>query len=167
MGERDRGLGSAGRLEVEPHARHAGRIADDGLDGDGRAGRDRFPAVIAPSVSYYLEATDASAASNVSTLPAQGQAAPFVVAVGTGDQVGPVIVHQPVANGQPAAAGVAISATVTDVSGVAEVRVYFRAAGAGTFQSEALGSTDGTAFTGRIPGASVFAPAVDYYRGSR
>ncbi len=120
-------------------------------------------AVTAAGVSYYLAATDTSAGANLSTLPAAGAAMPFGFSVDVPDEDLPVIVHEPIVATQAKGAPVTVTATVTDPSGVAEVRVYFRAGGTASFTSAALTPVVGDRFTGTIPAAVVMGSAVDYY----
>ncbi|MBW2699530.1 MAG: right-handed parallel beta-helix repeat-containing protein [Deltaproteobacteria bacterium] len=124
-----------------------------------------FPgsSVLAPQVSYYITASDASPASNLSSLPEGGQAAPFVVAVELLDEEGPVIVHTPIADGQPAGEDVLLEAQVTDSAGVDSVMVYFRAAGTSVLVGSIMTSADGEWFSGTIPAALVQQPGVEYY----
>jgi len=120
-------------------------------------------AVASPSLEYYLEATDSSATSNGSSLPVTGASAPFQVVINVVDLTPPTIVHTPISGSVPQGQPVAITANVTDVSGVAEVRVYFRSAGGASFLSAPLTSAGNGDFTGEIPAALIQGTGVDYY----
>ncbi len=128
--------------------------------GDDYAAEIPAAAVLAPGLDYFLEATDAVVPPNGSSLPA---GAPIRVVVEDVDVAPPAIVHTPIAGDQPQGQAVAITAEVTDASGVAEVRVYFRAAGTATFLSAELASTGGSAYAGEIPATLLTGVGVDYY----
>ncbi|MBK6686563.1 MAG: right-handed parallel beta-helix repeat-containing protein [Deltaproteobacteria bacterium] len=118
-------------------------------------------AVVGPGVEYYLEATDAGGNDGVS--PATAPAAFYNFPVVTTDLDPPVIVHAKISDGQPRGAAVEIRAEVTDGSGVAEVRVYFRSSGEATFLSAELAGTGGNAYQGQIPAALASGTGIDYY----
>ena len=120
-------------------------------------------AVTGAGVSYYLAATDTSAAQNLSTLPLAGPAMPFTFTVNVPDEDLPVIAHSPVTSPQAKGVPVTITATVTDPSGVAEVRVYFRAAGTATFLSAGLIAFGDDVYSVEIPALIVSGTGVDYY----
>jgi MYXO-CTERM domain-containing protein len=124
-----------------------------------------IPAAIVqlPGIEYYLEAVDGAAAANVATLPAAGSNAPFVFSVAAVDAAGPSIVHTPVADDRPAGVAVAVQAVVTDPSGVADVRLYFRASGAGAFLSTPMAVASGDTYGAEIPAELIRPPGVDYY----
>lgn len=124
------------------------------------AGQIPDTAVTTDGVSYYLSASDT--ATNRSLLPVGGDTAPFTFSVTLVDVDGPRITHTPVEDERPAGVAVPVVATVTDESGVAEVRVYFRASGTAAFASAPL-SASGETFSGEIPAALVAEGGVDYY----
>ncbi|MBI2374185.1 MAG: right-handed parallel beta-helix repeat-containing protein [Deltaproteobacteria bacterium] len=128
-----------------------------------RGANDQYSAAFAASGSsadYYFEAADSL--GNVTSLPAGGAIAPFGFQITSEDVAGPIIVHTPLAADQQAGVPIEIVASVTDASGVAEVRVYYRVAGAAAFASNALVSAAGDSFVGTLPAVSDH-DTVDYY----
>ncbi len=75
----------------------------------------------------------------------------------------PVVVHTPVANGQPNGAAIPVVVVANDASGIASVEVFFRVRGAGAFDSAALTNVGGATYIGEIPATSVTLAGVDYY----
>ena len=118
-------------------------------------------AVTAAGVEYYLTALDGL--GHAAALPAAGETAPYTVAVVEADVTPPVIVHTPVADGRPRGVAVPVVAQVTDASGVAEVRLYFRASGDATFLSAIMTAEAQDEFRGELPAALVDGAGVDYY----
>ena len=118
--------------------------------------------VTGAGVEYYIEASDTFA--NVGTDPAGAPASVHTFTVDTVDSEGPVIVHTPVANGQAPAAAVTVSATVTDVSGLSFVRVYYRTQGGlPIFSFVNAANVGGDVWEADIPSGAVSTPGVDYY----
>ena len=119
-------------------------------------------AVQSPGVEYYIEAVDLSIPPNTVTSPASmGGVHGFSVI--PSDTTPPAIVHTPVANGQRAGSVVAVSADVTDTTGVQSVTVWYRAQGGVAFASATMSRRAGSNFTGEIPASAVVLPAVEYY----
>jgi MYXO-CTERM domain-containing protein len=81
----------------------------------------------------------------------------------TTDTAPPSIVHLPIVDPQPANVAVAITATVSDPSGVDEVRLYFRAQGGAVFLSALLTKTAANRYDGEIPAGSVIGGGIEYY----
>ncbi|MCA9541421.1 MAG: hypothetical protein KC620_21125, partial [Myxococcales bacterium] len=129
---------------------------------DGNSWRGQIPgaAVVLAGVQYYIRAVDDS--GNAATDPDDAPVGAHLFSVSAEDRLGPQIEHQPIADGRPEGEDVLIEATADDPAGVANVRVYYRPAGFPFFQEAPLALADGV-YTGRIPGFSVLAPAVEYY----
>ncbi|MFO0724250.1 MAG: PKD domain-containing protein [Myxococcota bacterium] len=119
--------------------------------------------VAVPAVEYYLSAVDSSAAQNASSLPVQGMAGPFRFTVVVTDTTPPVIEHLAITDAQPSGLPVTISATVSDTSGIGEVRVYFRSTGSVVFASTVMPKVGPSRYAADIPGALVSGNGVDYY----
>jgi MYXO-CTERM domain-containing protein len=79
------------------------------------------------------------------------------------DTTPPAIVHTPITNGQQSNVVVAVTAEVTDPSGVAVVELYHRRRGAGAFTAVAMTSIGGDVWQASIPPASVTTAGVEYY----
>ena len=130
---------------------------------------DQFSAVIdmasvtPGTLGYYIAATDSAMAQNSSVLPNTAPGTPYQVAITALDMTGPAIVHTPIADDRPQGTAIQVAATVTDASGVAEVRVYFRTAGTATFVSASMTDAGGGMFTGQIPAVLVMGAGIDYY----
>lgn len=125
------------------------------------AGMIPSAAVVGPAVEYYLEATDQG--GNDGVTPANAPATVYAFPVTTGDLDPPTIVHTKIGDGQPMGAAVTVRADVTDASGVAEVRVYFRSAGDPNFLSAELAGVGGSTYEGQIPAALTTGTAIDYF----
>ena len=117
--------------------------------------------VRAPSVRYYVEATDSL--GNIARLPAAGSAAPFTVSVVVPDNIGPTIVHTPIAGPRNPGEAIVVEATVTDASGVAGLILYYQPTGAGGFSSLTMAAAGGDLWTAIIPSSAVVAPGLSYY----
>jgi|GEM_PF-2816905 len=122
-------------------------------------------AVQTPGVDYYLAATDQAPAANSATDPATAPTDVHSFTVGTvpTDTTPPTIAHSAVTAAQQAGAAVALTATVSDPSGVATVRVHFRAQGDSTWLEASLVAGANDTWTGTIPALAVVVPGVDYY----
>ena len=120
-------------------------------------------AVTAAGVQYYIEATDSYATPNTGTLPATAPVAVFTFTVNPVDNLGPTIVHTPIANGQAEGRLVAVGATVTDASGVATVKLYYRVGGGSAYGNLSMSTTGDGVYAGAIPAEIVTATGVDYY----
>ena len=81
----------------------------------------------------------------------------------TGDTTPPTITHTPVGNGQAEGQAVAVSANVTDTSGLSSVALYYRAVGAVSYASAAMSAGGGGNYSAMIPGVAVTAVGVQYY----
>ncbi|MEZ4267599.1 MAG: PKD domain-containing protein, partial [Myxococcota bacterium] len=132
------------------------------LTGSGGLYSGQIPSfgVTAAGVQYYLEATDT--AGNKSTVPAAAPSTVYTFTATVADGAGPTITATPIANGKPAGVGVAVSATVTDSSGVATVKLFHRISGTSVFASLSM-TAAGNVFSATIPGGSVGLPGVDWY----
>ncbi|MCB9647003.1 MAG: PKD domain-containing protein [Deltaproteobacteria bacterium] len=115
-------------------------------------------AVAPPTMEYYLEATDG--AGQTTTHPTGGGVHGFTVT--PSDTSPPAITHVPVANGQPAGQAVAITADVTDASGVGQVSLHYRVTGGGTFATVAM-TAAGNTYSASIPAGTVTTAGVQYY----
>ncbi|MFO0744646.1 MAG: PKD domain-containing protein [Myxococcota bacterium] len=119
--------------------------------------------VTPPSVEYYIRASDTP--GNIGNYPAGGAAAPIVFTVvdGTSDTTAPNIVHDPIANGQTAGQAIAISALVSDGTGVASVTLRYRAIGTSSWTVLAMVAGASSSWSATIPVAAVKAPGLEYY----
>ena len=117
--------------------------------------------VRAPSVRYYVEATDSL--GNIARLPAAGSAAPFTVSVVVPDNIGPTIVHTPIAGPRNPAEAIVVEATVTDTSGVAGLTLYYQPTGGVGFSSLTMAAAGGDLWSAIIPSSAVVAPGLSYY----
>ncbi|MCA9540201.1 MAG: PKD domain-containing protein, partial [Myxococcales bacterium] len=89
--------------------------------------------VVAPGIEYWFVAVDGvQPEPNQSTLPANAPEDTFDFLV-LGDPNPPVILHQPVADGQAPGQAVAVTATITDATGLSSVVLFFRAQGGAVF----------------------------------
>lgn len=111
-------------------------------------------------VDYYVSGTDD--ADNTATHPPGAPNNVHQFTVSALDQTGPSITHTPVPNGQTAGVGVVVTAIVTDPSGVASVRLYYRPSGFPFYQDFQL-TQDGDTWSGTIPDFAVTEPGVQYY----
>ncbi|MCB9531151.1 MAG: PKD domain-containing protein [Myxococcales bacterium] len=118
--------------------------------------------ILVPGVDYYVSATDGASPSNTAVDPSDAPASFNSFEVFVPDTTAPTITHTPIADGQPVGAAVAVSATVTDATGIANVTLYFRRSGDATWLSTAM-ARSGETYTASIPGSSVAAPGVNYY----
>ncbi len=126
--------------------------------------RGQIPAasVMAPGVEYYLEARDN--AGNRVSLPATAPATGFIVPVMTLDTTAPVITHTPVANGQLVGMPVTVAATIVDAgSGIGAASLFYRLAGAPSFQTRTMMALPNDRFSADIPAAAVVAGTLEYY----
>jgi hypothetical protein len=117
--------------------------------------------VRAPSVRYYVEATDSL--GNIARLPAAGSAAPFTVSVVVPDNIGPTIVHTPIAGPRNPGEAIVVEATVTDTSGVAGLTLYYQPTGGVGFSSLTMAAAGGDLWSAIIPSSAVVAPGLSYY----
>lgn len=111
-------------------------------------------------VDYYVSGTDE--ADNTATHPSGAPGNFHQFTVTALDETGPSVTHTPIEDGQAAGVGVTVSAIVTDPSGVASVRLYYRPSGFPFYQDFAL-TQNGDTFSGDIPGFAVTEPGVEYY----
>ena len=124
-------------------------------------------AVTDRGVEYYLEAIDDSEDENLTRDPARAPAEVHrFTAAGDGgeDTEAPSIVHVPVRDGQRAGSPVTVLAEITDASGVASARVFFRRVGDSAFIEVPMVQNPGTnRFEATLPGAEIASPGVEYY----
>ncbi|MBN2495811.1 MAG: right-handed parallel beta-helix repeat-containing protein [Deltaproteobacteria bacterium] len=113
-----------------------------------------------PRVDYYIYARDTATTANLATHP--DGAPTFFHSFTVEDATAPTIDHTPIGNGQPEGQAVAVSATISDPSGIDSATLYYRRQGAGSFQSLPM-SGAGDTRSASIPAAAVAAPGVDYY----
>ncbi len=137
------------------------------VDADSSLWRATIPgaAVASPGVEYWIEAIDTvdTPGPNFTRTPIDaltGGAWDFTV---NGDPDPPVITHTEIADGQTNGEAVTVSATVTDATGVDEVQLFFRVAGASTFGAVPMTNVSGNLWTAQIPGFVVTEPGVEYY----
>ena len=125
--------------------------------------RGSIPAflVAAPGVQYYLRGTDTQGNQGYAPDGAPGVVLSFTVA--EANPQGPDIVHIPVADEQPQGQDVAISATVTDPSGVASVILSYRVEGEAEFIDLPLSPGADDTYAAVMPGAAVQGLAVEYH----
>lgn len=119
--------------------------------------------VVAPGVDYYVTATDTATAPNTATAPTTAPGTPSAFTVVTPDVIAPTITLTPVSPNRPAGTAVTVTATITDTTGVASARLFYRATGGGAFTQVNMTNTAGTTWSASIPAGSVTAPGVDYY----
>jgi MYXO-CTERM domain-containing protein len=131
--------------------------------GSGYSGTIPAGAVVAPGVDYYVVATDAATVPNSTTSPATAPGTPSSFTVITPDVTAPTITITPVSPNRPAATEVTVSATITDATGVASARLFYRATGGTAFTQVSMTNTAGTTWSASIPAGAVTAPGVDYY----
>lgn len=112
-------------------------------------------AMVPPGVRLFAQATDSAGNTGVSSTV-------DVVVQPPADLTPPTIVTTAVPDGQTAGSAVIVAATITDTTGVASARLYYRTTGAGAFQSTAM-SAAGDRYTATIPAATVAVPGVQYY----
>jgi hypothetical protein len=124
--------------------------------------------VVAPGIQYYIGATDGKGVT--AAVPEGAPTQYYSFSVSAEDTVGPVISHAKVADGRPAGTAVVISATVTDLSGVASVFVYYRSVaddGGVTGDWQPLELTPASGGNGKyeatLPNQTVVPPSVEYY----
>ncbi|MFO0723743.1 MAG: DVUA0089 family protein [Myxococcota bacterium] len=141
----------------------AGAYATVLLTGTGGnyAGSIPAPAVQPPAVEYYLEAVDSAMVPNTGRAPATAPATPYSFAVQVADMNAPQIVHTQVTSPRTPGQAVAVSAQITDASGIASATLFYRAQGASSFTSVAM--TGGPTFVANIPAAAVEPPGIEYY----
>jgi hypothetical protein len=123
-------------------------------------------AVVPPGLEYWLEATDQDVPTpRTSKMPADAPAAFYSFTVSPGDDQPPVITHTPIADGQPEGRPVGVTATVSDQSGIAYVKLFYRVTGTTDWTEQAMVQGSGTAspWTGAIAAAAVTPAGVDYY----
>ena len=135
------------------------------LGGSGGELSGKIPgfAVTAAGVDYYLRATDASPGKNVSVAPTGAPGAVYAFSAAATDAKGPTLSTTPVADGKAAGKAVAITALVSDESGVGTVTLHFRTVGGGAYASSSMAAGGDGSYVGSIPAAAVTAPGVEYY----
>ncbi|MBI5482192.1 MAG: choice-of-anchor J domain-containing protein [Deltaproteobacteria bacterium] len=120
-------------------------------------------AVVAPSVSYYLEAKDRKGVTT--RLPANAPSIWFTITVGGGggDQTGPTISHVRIADGRPMGSTVTASAKVTDATGVGSVTCRYRAQGATDWIPLTMTTQGNDTYQANFPITAIVPEAVEYY----
>lgn len=118
-------------------------------------------AVQPPAIEYYLRATDGE--GNLGYAPLAAPGAPYTFRIGSADEVGPVLVHDPVANNRPTGQPVALSVAAIDDAGVESVVVYYRRQGAPDFVALPLVRGQNSQWTGTLPGAAMVAGTIEYH----
>ncbi|MEO1272959.1 MAG: PKD domain-containing protein, partial [Myxococcota bacterium] len=141
-----------------------GAVSMANINGDTWAGQIPAFLVTPPGVEYYIEATDSSPIANTGTAPANAPSGGlFDFTVGS-DDTAPIITHTPITSGQPAGSAVAITASITDNTGVASATLAYRVTGGGAYtQAPLMRIGGGTTWQGQIPAAAVTTAGVDYY----
>jgi len=119
-------------------------------------------AVTTDGIEYYLEAVDGADPANTAYAPVTAPGTPYTFTATQADASGPSITHVPVPDDQEVGQDVAITATITDSSGVASANLHYRVAGAIDFTSISM-TASGNQYSATIPGASVTTDGVDYY----
>ena len=118
-------------------------------------------AVQAPAIEYYLRATDGE--GNQGYSPVGAPAVPYVFGVGSADEVGPVLVHEPVASGRPIGQPVPLTVAAIDDAGVESVVVSYRRMGDANFVALPLVRGQNSQWTGALPGAAMVAGTIEYH----
>lgn len=121
-------------------------------------------AVTTPGVSYYIEAEDMASPVNRGTSPSGAPGVSYQFTVTPGDMAPPSITHVELYDGQAPATVLDASFDISDTSGVASARLYYRTRGQSSFASVAMTQGSGTAWTARIPASALGAQTtVEYY----
>ncbi len=122
-------------------------------------------ALVEPGIEYYISASDHADPANMAAHPAGAPTTvhTFTVGGGTEDTSPPSIAHAALTASVDAGTEVAISALISDASGVDSAQLYFRVRGTTSWLSAALVPAGGGNYTGAIPSLVVVAPGVDYY----
>jgi len=120
-------------------------------------------AIVAPTVSYYLEAKDRQ--GTTTRLPANAPTTWFTITVAGsgGDQDGPTVSHVKIADGRPMGSTVTASAKVTDVTGVGSVVCRYRAQGATEWTPLTMTTQGNDTYQANFPPAAIVPEAVEYY----
>ena len=129
--------------------------------GGNYAGTIPAGSVLTPGVDYYIEAVDQATPTNTGRAPLTAPATPYNFAVQVADTNPPQIVHTQVTSPRNPGVAVAVSAQITDASGVASATLFYRRAGAPSFTSLAM--TGGPTFVANIPAVGVEPPSIEYY----
>ncbi len=119
--------------------------------------------VLPPGVEYYILAVDSAPSANGSTSPAGAPANLYSFTVDPLDSNPPQVMHTPLMNDQREEAAVAIEATVSDLTGVDTVTLYYKASTQSLYTSLPMMLVSGNTYRADIPGAAVLAPSVNYY----
>lgn len=115
-----------------------------------------------PGVEYYLEASDTIQPANLGRHPSNAPTVVHAFSVEALDLTPPAVTHTPIANGQQAGSPVTVTVDVTDPSGVGQVTLFYKQAGAGSYTSVPMNGANQTKVA-QIPAGVVAAPRVDYY----
>ena len=144
-------------------AQGAGNFATLAMTGMGDERRATIPgaSVQTPGVDYYIQAADGAMTPNTGTDPAGAPGSPHSFTVIMLDTNGPTIVHTPITGTRGPGQAVAISAEITDASGVASATLMYRTTGDMSYTSLAM--TGGPTYAASIPANAVAAPGVEYY----
>jgi cysteine-rich repeat protein len=132
------------------------------------SGNDRYSAeipgalVAIPGVEYYIHAGDMASPANIATNPASAPADVHSFTVVALDVTGPMITHTPIANDQLDGSAIAVSAQVSDASGVGSVQLFYKRRADSTYTTASMTGAAGT-YTANIPAAVIVPPGVDYY----
>lgn len=118
-------------------------------------------AVQPPAIEYYLRATDGE--GNLGYAPQAAPGAPYTFRIGSADEVGPVLVHDPIADGRPTGQPVAINVAAIDDAGVESVIVNYRRQGAPDFVALPLVRGQNSQWTGTLPGAAMVVGTIEYH----
>lgn len=113
------------------------------------------------TMEYWILAADDE--ENSSTTPAGAPTLDVWDFVVTGDPDAPVIAHTEVADGQDNGESVAITATITDATGVDTANLYFRTQGAASFGAAPMTNITGDTWSAQVPAFVVAPPGVEYY----
>lgn len=118
--------------------------------------------VTPPAVEYLITATDAAVAPQRAVAPPAGEAAPYRFTVQAGQGAGPVIAHDPIADGQLALLPVTITAAIDDPDGfIAEASVIYETIGGAGGRAPLV--EHGDTWRGTIPPLAVAEPGVHYH----
>ncbi len=133
-------------------------------------GGDIYSAVIpaarvnAPGIEYWIVSRDGvEPEPNTSTYPVGAPADDVWDFLVVGDRDPPVIVHQPVADGQAPGDPVTVTATLTDATGIGSAVLFFRAQGGQVFGATNMARVNGDIWSGQIPAFVVGEAGVEYY----
>lgn len=113
------------------------------------------------TIAYYLTASDSE--TNKAFHPGPTADTVHTTTVEYVDSEGPVVELSLLPDGQRTGDPVTVTVGVSDESGVAEVKLYYRTEGGGGFNELEMAHDGDNQWSAQIPGDRVAVPAVEYY----